>query len=208
MDYIDYKSANIKASTMESLIEFKEAHKPHDIPETVIWSHGLSAVNTKTSASSHLEGVQDILGTGREISCGKYGDEKSHGEFKWRACLGPIGIYVQGHCSLMSCDDMGSVSIDGKRYPRNFEAQFVETIEELNSSAYNEALIAPEKIIGGWVRKDILDDMVSANPDTYYEGYDAETSQMLFEEELVPKRDNLLECIAAMEAAGIPIEYI
>ena len=103
---------------------------------------------------------------------------------------------------------MGSVSIDGKRYPRNFEAQFVETIEELNSSAYNEALIAPEKIIGGWVRKDILDDMVSANPDTYYEGYDAETSQMLFEEELVPKRDNLLECIAAMEAAGIPIEYI
>ena len=27
MDYIDYKSANIKASTMESLSQFKEAHK-------------------------------------------------------------------------------------------------------------------------------------------------------------------------------------
>ena len=108
----------------------------------------------------------------------------------------------------MSCDDMGSVSIDGKRYPRNFEAQFVESIEELESSAYTESLIAPEKIIGGWVRKDIYNDLVSATPDTYYEGYDAETSQMLFEEEVVPKRDNLLECIAAMEAAGIPIEYI
>ena len=208
MDYIDYKSANIKASTMESLIQFKEAHKPNNIPETVIWSHGLSAVNTKTSATSHLKGVQDILGTGREISCGKYGDEKSHGEFKWRACLGPIGIYVQGHCSLMSCDDMGSIAIDGKRYPRNYEAQFVESIEELESSAYTESLIAPEKIIGGWVRKDIYNDLVSATPDTYYEGYDAETSQMLFEEEVIPKRDNLLECIAAMEAAGIPIEYI
>ena len=208
MDYIDYKSANIKASTMESLIQFKEAHKPNNIPETVIWSHGLSAVNTKTSATSHLKGVQDILGTGREISCGKYGDEKSHGEFKWRACLGPIGIYVQGHCSLMSCDDMGSIAIDGKRYPRNYEAQFVESIEELESSAYTESLIAPEKIIGGWVRKDIYNDLVSATPDTYYEGYDAETSQMLFEEEVVPKRDNLLECIAAMEAAGIPIEFI
>lgn len=208
MDYINYKSTDIEASTMESLIQFKEAHKPHDIHETVIWSHGLSAVNTKTSATSHLKGVQDILGTGREISCGKYGDEKSRGEFKWRACLGPIGLYVQGHCSLMSCDDMGSVSIDGKRYPRNFEAQFVDSIEDLDSSAYNEALIAPEKIIGGWVRKDILDDMVSATPDTYYNGYDAEMCQLLFEEELVPKRDNLLECIAAMEAAGIPIEYI
>lgn len=208
MDYVDYKSADIKASTMESLIKFKEAHKPHDIPETTIWSHGLSAVNTKTSTTSHLEGVQNILGTGREISCGKYGDEQSHGEFKWRACLGPVGIYVQGHCSLMSCDDMGSVAIDGKRYPRNFEAQFVESIEELESSAYTESLIAPEKIIGGWVRKDILDDMVSAIPDTYYEGYDAETSKMLFEEEVVPKRDNILECIAAMEAAGIPIEFI
>ena len=208
MDYVNYKSEDIKDSTMESLIEFKEAHKPHDIPENTVWAHGLSAVNTKTSASSHLEGVQDILGTGREISCGKYGDEKSHGEFKWRACLGPIGIYVQGHCSLMSCDDMGSIAIDGKRYPRNYEAQFVESIEELESSAYTESLIAPEKIIGGWVRKDIYNDLVSATPDTYYEGYDAETSQMLFEEEVVPKRDNLLECIAAMEAAGIPIEFI
>lgn len=208
MDYVDYKSNNIEASVMESLIKFKEAHKPHDIPETIIWSHGLSAVNTKTSAASHLKGVQDILGTGREISCGKYGDEKSRGEFKWRACLGPIGIYVQGHCSLMSCDDMGSVSIDGKRYPRNFEAQFVKSIEELESSAYTESLIAPEKIVGGWVRKDLYDDMVSATPDTYYNGYDAEMCQLLFEEELVPKRDNLLECIAAMEAAGIPIEYI
>ena len=208
MDYMDYKSALIEASTMESLIKFKEAHKPHNVPETTIWSHGLSAVNTKTSATSQLKGVQDILNTGREISCGKYGDEKSHGEFRWRACLGPIGIYVQGKCSLMSCDDIGSISIDGKRYPRNFEAKFVKSIEELDSSAYNEALIAPEKIIGGWVRKDILDDLVSATADTYYEGYDAETSQMLFEEEVVPKRDNLLECIAAMEAAGIPIEFI
>ena len=50
---------------------------------------------------------------------------------------------------------MGSVSIDGKRYPRNFEAQFVETIEELKSSAYTEALVAPDKIVGGWVRKDL-----------------------------------------------------
>ena len=208
MDYVNYKSEDIKDSTMESLIEFKEAHKPHDIPENTVWAHGLSAVNTKTSATSHLKGVQDILGTGREISCGKYGDEKSHGEFKWRACLGPIGIYVQGHCSLMSCDDMGSIAIDGKRYPRNYEAQFVESIEELESSAYTESLIAPEKIIGGWVRKDIYNDLVSATPDTYYEGYDAETSQMLFEEEVVPKRDNLLECIAAMEAAGIPITFI
>lgn len=208
MDYSDFKSNDIEVSVMESLIKFKETHKPNHISETVIWSHGLSAVNTKTSAASHLKGVQDILGTGREISCGKYGDEKSHGEFKWRACLGPVGIYVQGHCSLMSCDDMGSVSIDGKRYPRNFEAQFVQSIEELKSSAYTEALVAPEKIVGGWVRKDILDDMVSATPDTYYNGYDAEMRQLLFEEELVPKRDNLLECIAAMEAAGIPIEYI
>lgn len=208
MDYKDYKSANIEASTMESLIKFKEAHKPNHIPENTVWAHGLSAVNTKTSASNHLKGVQEILGTGREISCGKYGDEKSHGEFKWRACLGPVGIYVQGHCSLMSCDDMGSVSIDGKRYPRNFEAQFVESIEELKSSAYTEALVAPEKIVGGWVRKDLYEEMVSATADTYYNGYDAEMRQLLFEEELVPKRDNLLECIAAMEAAGIPIEFI
>ena len=59
MDYIDYKSKDIKASTMESLIKFKEAHKPH-VSETIIWSHGLSAVNTKSSASSHFKGVQDI----------------------------------------------------------------------------------------------------------------------------------------------------
>lgn len=208
MDYMDYKSKNVKDSTMASLIKFKEAHKPHNVPETAIWSHGLSAVNTKTSATSHLKGVQEILGTGREISCGKYGDEKTHGEFKWRACLGPIGLYIQGHCSLMSCDDMGSVSIDGKRYPRNFEAQFVESIEELESSAYTESLIAPEKIVGGWVRKDIYEDLVSATADSYYQGYDAEMRQVLFEEELVPKRDNLLECIAAMEAAGIPITFI
>lgn len=191
--YVDYTNVDV-----EKYQAIKDRHVPTGT-EDVVWVHGLNCINTSTSPVEHFNGIVEMLSSGREICCGKNGEETRQNH-----PLGTIGLYVKGACSLMANWDCGSFVVDGKRYTSD-ESVVVDDYSDFgdpsNTMSYSEAFVAPEEIVGAWVNRKAYDEYQATTEETYWD-------PDLYEIEYLPKKEAFMEALAAIESSGLEIRFV
>jgi len=192
----------------ENAKALKSRHVPRGT-DGVVWAHGLNAVNRSQSPAVALEKLLTILGTGAEISCSKPGPESR----LMNGGLGVIGVYVKGETSLMASVDCGSYTIDGKRYPSIREEFIVDDYEKLDDeySAYTEAFVAPQKIVGFWISKKAYENYVtnfeSGEAEKVYKKRYGENWKVFFRFEYLKPREGFISCFNMLKDMGIPMTF-
>ena len=176
--------------------------------EGVIWAHGLKHSNM-SDPSENFTGILNIIKSqmNTEISCGKPSEVSFKSDFSEviKNPLGPLGVYLQGTCTLLSPGDVGSILWRGIRYPKCTSKKAFSTEyspEKSSSSSYSEAFVIPEKIVGVWIVKEYFDAISLRIQKAKQTGV---ASRIKFEER---KLNPILKIINICKELGIEVSFV
>lgn len=144
--FVDYKSDNMDAHTME-MVERSKSLKKEFAPinaEDKVWIHGLNCVNTTSSPKENFINFMAIVGTKNEVCCGKLGEES-----RFTHPLGTIGLYVKGKCENESSYSESFVSpkeiVGDFVFKKAYDEYMSATMESFWDEDIYELEFLPEK---------------------------------------------------------------